>query len=45
MVRHTGGDCYHAPEIEAEVQPDSVGNGIWWGAPSRKRWRLYVFIA
>ena len=44
MVRHPGGGCYHAPEIEAIVEPDSVTNDIGWGAPSRNRWRLYVFI-
>jgi len=31
-------------EIESVVEPDGVGNDIGWGAPSRNRWRLYVFM-
>ena len=31
-------------EVEPVVEPDSVGNDIGWGAPSRNRCRLYVFI-
>ena len=31
-------------EIEAKVQPDSIGNDIGWGAPSRKRCRSYVLM-
>ncbi len=28
MVRHTGDDCYHAPEIEAIVEPNGVTNDV-----------------
>ncbi|MFT6366387.1 MAG: hypothetical protein ACJARI_001836 [Bacteroidia bacterium] len=27
-------------QVEPVVEPDGVGNYIWWGAPSWKRWRL-----
>jgi hypothetical protein len=31
-------------QAETIVEPDRVGNDIWWGAPSWNRWRLYVLI-
>jgi len=31
-------------QIESVVEPDGITNDIGWGAPSRNRWRLYVFI-